>query len=110
MPVSPEPVSPEPLTLDVAIERLNSMVLADPHAMQRLCEHRTLCNAALTEHPTAQVVAQRGDQFVGEHNIIGMLGVINGIFGVDADGWGFIAAKYEDTGELLEFIRTPARK
>ena len=83
-----------------AIGILNSMVDADPQAMAQLCETRVPCNDAMADHPTVQVTDEG----------VGMLGVLNGLFGTIPDGefkgWGHITAVYEDDGALTKFVRT----
>ena len=86
-----------------AVAILNELVTCDPVAMHALVEQRVPCNQALENHPTAQV---------GEHEgqvRIGLLGVLNALFGaLDAKagkfaGWGIIAAEYDDDGTLVKF-------
>ena len=93
-------MSPQEMA-DHFVERLNEMVAADPNVIHRLVEHRIPCNDALAAHPTVQVVPG---------NEVGLLGVLNGLIGVDADGWGYLAANFDDTGKLTGFVRTPPRK
>lgn len=89
----------DPLSIDIAIERLNSMLEVDPDAVARLIETRIPCDE-LADHPTAQVhEAEDGLCYVGH------LGLLNGIFGIDDDGWGPICALFED-GELVRFEKT----
>ncbi len=83
-------------TVDEAVVQLNTMLEADPRAMQALIQLRIPCNQALADHPTAQV----GND--PEGYTVGPLGIINGLFGVDKDQWGHIAAVYED-GILRRF-------
>jgi hypothetical protein len=88
------------MALDEAIQALNSMLAADPEAMLALVEARVPCNDALANHPTCQVGGDKGAYAVG------MLGVLNGIFGKDEAGWGYIAAELGG-GKLVRFKRTP---
>lgn len=89
-------------TINEAITILNTILEADRGALQQLIDHRVLCNEALADHPTVQVGAVNGEYCVG------VLGVINGLFGVDERQWGFIAAEYNDAGQLERFRRTPS--
>jgi hypothetical protein len=87
----------ESITVDEAIALLNSMVKADPEATEKLVEQRVPCNIFMADHPTVQV--QVIDSSGGE---VGLLGVINGLFGVDDKGWGPVAAQFEgDSPETL---------
>lgn len=88
------------ITLDDAITYLNSLIEADQEAIQAIIDHRVPCNATLADHPTAQVLAE------GSGHVLGALGVLNGLFGVDDVGWGALAACYDDDEKLVSFQRT----
>ena len=88
------------VTLDEVIDLLNEIHAADPKAMLQLIEGRIPCNEKLAEHPTVQCLT------VGGVNMVGILGVINGIFGVNERGVGGIAALFNSSGELTGFIKT----
>lgn len=75
----------ESITLDEVIEALNSMLACDNKAIQSMVMDRVRCNEALADHPSAQVAGDSG------YYSIGLLGVINGLFGVDEWGRGPIA-------------------
>lgn len=97
----------DPLSIDKAVEILNDLVALDPAAMHKLCETRTAVNDELADHPTAQVVEEGGLL------TLGMIGVLNAIFGKIDDGgkrtsWGVICARY-DKDELIGFARTEPR-
>ena len=83
-----------PLTLDKALEILNSMVEADPDAAYALIETRVPCNQDLAEHPSIQVVAQEDGSYS-----VGLLGILNGLFGTIEEGpkkgWGAITAVFD---------------
>jgi hypothetical protein len=80
----------EQITIEEAIGFLNQMVLIDPDATRALVETRVPCNQAMADHPTLQVQVAPDESF-----LVGVLGLLNGIFGVDDEGWGPIAACYE---------------
>jgi hypothetical protein len=81
----------DPCSVDQALTILNEMVRADPEAVRSLVEARVPCNRALAYHPTVQV-SQKDNGFS-----VGFLGVINGIFGTDAKGWGPFTAYFDIT-------------
>ena len=84
---------------------LNEMVAMDPEAAHALVEQRVPCNKALQGHPTIQV------QVDGTKAKVGLLGVLNGLFGADEEGWGPIAACFDDdTGKLTGFGPSKAFK
>jgi hypothetical protein len=94
------------VSLDEAIEYLNALALTDPVAVRDLIAQRVPCNDAMRDHPTVQVEAEPD----GSSPRVGVLGVLNGLFGVREDGWGEIAALYNDDHSiLLGFERTPLK-
>lgn len=97
-------------TVDEAIEVLNRIHAADPTVLPSLIETRVWCNDALADDPTVQVVEESDDcdpVHVGYR--VGLLGVLNGIFGCDQEtGFGYIYAHYEDDHHTLTgFGRAP---
>jgi hypothetical protein len=86
-----------------AVDLLNQLCALDRDAMQALVAARVPCNQALGDHPTVQVGARPDD---GSYTL-GLLGVLNGLFGVidvgEYSGCGHIAAKFDATGNLLGF-------
>ena len=71
-----------------AVNVLNRAYEADPHAMQKLVNHRVVCNKQLAEDETIQVGIREHTQDYE----VGLIGIINGICGIDRDGWGHVAA------------------
>lgn len=83
---------------DAIIERLNNLI-KDPRVytvIDTLIETRMVVGERIVRHPTLQ----------SEGNKLGVLGVLNGIVGVDKNGWGLITAVLDDTGCLTHFKRT----
>lgn len=70
--------------------------------MQALFAHRVPCNSALRDHPTIQVAAD-GDEDIpgGAQASVGVIGLLNGLFGVDERGWGHICGHWDDQGHTL---------
>ncbi len=88
--------------IDQAIEVLNRVNEADPTVLPLLIDYRVPCNRAVADDPTVQV---------GVHDdvwSVGVLGIVNGIVGIDTNGSGFIAAHYDDDGVLTHFVRLSA--
>lgn len=90
---------------DLIIERLNEILGHDSEALEALIEARVPCNASMRDHPSVQVSVD------GEQARVGFLGVLNGLVGTipsgEKEGWGYIAASFDDdTGKLLRFVRT----
>jgi hypothetical protein len=82
------------IALDEVIDYLNELIETDRPAMAALIANRVPCNPAMANHPTVQVQAQHGGYLVG------MLGILNGLFGTFEDGWGPIVFVFKD-GNLL---------
>ena len=85
------------------VEVLNRALEADPEAIRALFNQRTPCNQQLADDPTIQV-GDPGEFASCMGTSIGLLGLINGFFGVDEDtGYGAIAAhfvRWETDGRL----------
>lgn len=106
------------ITIEDAIRVLNRMLEADPVATQSLVQKRVPCNQALANDPMVQVhstpvfrikpgpLGRHVGERIGQDHKVGLLGVVNGLFGKDGDDWGPIAAVYDDhTGRLQRFTR-----
>ena len=111
-------------TIDEVIAFLNELLALDADAVTAWVETRVGCNEALAAHPTLQVAGKElkepGERADGSMDLglpfrFGLLGVLNGIFGADGEGWGFIAAQYNDGEDyarnprIARFLRTPER-
>jgi len=79
------------------INLLNELVALDESTVRKLIQHRVKCNDDLANHPTVQVSSEKG---------VGMLGILNGLFGVDDDGWGPITMVTEKNKKIVEFRHT----
>ena len=78
----------ESVIVDEVIALLNEAVALDRKAMENLLNARVECNEALADHPTIQV----SNYFVPGKYVVGILGILNGIFGISETGFGVIAA------------------
>lgn len=90
------------LCIDQAIEVLNRIHKADPSVMQSLIFHRVPCNQLVADDPTVQV---GHSEHLSEGWEVGILGIINGLFGVDENKWGHIYANFDDHGVLVNFSK-----
>jgi hypothetical protein len=90
-------------TVQDAIRVLNEALAAEPAAVRKIFACRPDTSGGLNEHPTIQV---------GPTGAISALGLINGIFGVDSDDCGYIAAEYDVDADgitdLLRFVEPTA--
>lgn len=78
------------ITVDNAIKLLNEFYKIDPNAMDALVKARVPCNDDLANHPTVQVGVKPDGGYQ-----VGILGILNGLFGTDDRDIGFIAGDFE---------------
>lgn len=86
------------VTINDVVELLNDAFEKDSGAMDALCNTRVVCNKELANHPTIQV-GKYGDEYK-----VGLIGILNGIFGTAEDGWGAIGIEV-DGDKLIGFLR-----
>jgi hypothetical protein len=91
--------------IDDTIKYLNEVLEADRAAISKLIETRApLSSVALYAHESVQCVP-----FGTKGWAVGMLGVLNGLFGKDETGQGFICAYYgDDLSTVVRFGRAAA--
>jgi len=91
----------ESISVEEVIDFFNSLYEYDSKAIKNLIESRVSCNEKMANHPTIQVSDENNDA----NYKVGLLGIINGLFGIDSIGYGPIAV--ED--DLSKFIRVERR-
>jgi len=85
-----------------AVALLNEINELDPSVLPALIKHRVTCNTKLAEHPTVQVGIKDDEDGVFE---VGLLGILNGIFGVKSDDWGYIEAHFDNEQKgIIRFV------
>ena len=94
---------------DALIERLNA-IIQDPAIRADVCkliEERVLVGEMTAAHPSVQVQKNAAGD-----DVLGFLGLLNGAVGTirggKLEGWGYVAAVFEDEGRLERFRRTDA--
>ena len=85
-----------------AVRVLNEAAAADRLALTKLLTIRVRCNETLADHPTVQVLAPKDR--TANLTTVGGLGIINGLFGIDANHWGYIEMRIGTDGLIEEFI------
>lgn len=78
------------IAVDDAIRILNEAAVSDRNAIGSLIDIRIPCSDTLAAHPTIQV------EKCGDGHRVGLLGILNGLFGVDERGYGQIAAIFDE--------------
>jgi len=96
----------ESITVDDVLEVLNRMLKKDREATNKLFLFgQVTCNGELQADPTIQVRAYEREG-CAPPPAVGILGVINGLFGVDEEGYGPIALVTDEAcGGIMEFVR-----
>jgi hypothetical protein len=88
------------ITPQDAVDLLNEMLRLDPAAATALLNARVPCNQDVANHPTIQV---RG--YGSGNPSVGLLGVLNGMFGTDDGGAGPIGAVYDDEKQQQAYLQ-----
>jgi hypothetical protein len=103
----------ETVSIDDVIALLNEAAAADPQAMIALIGNRVLCNEKLAAHPAVQVgryasetSAEMSGPNVGSVTRVGVLGLLNGVFGINEQGYGPIVADIDNHANTIRFMRT----
>ena len=86
------------ITPNEVIKFLNKALKNDPIAISSLFQIRVFCNIKTAKHKSIQVFKMGKDSY-----IVGFIGLLNGLFGTNKEGWGCIAAKCMGT-KILKFI------
>ncbi len=82
----------EKITLKQVIKFLNEALKQDPIAISSLFQIRVYCNIKTVKHKSIQVIKTGKDSY-----IVGFIGLLNGMFGANKDGWGCIAMDCKGT-------------
>lgn len=78
------------------------MLKLDYDCVHDLISQRVKCNEHIANHPTIQVQKFKDDEFPK----VGLLGIINGFFGIREDGFGPLCMEI-DNGRIIKFKPTP---
>jgi hypothetical protein len=86
-----------------ACDLLNELLKLDYECITALISHREKCNEAIASHPSVQVHQYIDDQFPK----VGLIGILNGLFGIREDGMGSICCDMDNAGHIKGFKPTP---
>lgn len=95
----------EAITPQEVVDLLNDALNKDPEAVTALVYQRIPCNRSLAEHQSIQVDEKK----VGQYEV-GLLGIINGLFGTHENGQGPITALSKGGREITKFMLTKNTK
>jgi len=76
------------ITPQQMVDFLNELLITDRRTIENLFGSRVVCNKKLAKHPTVQVMAYGTKK---GFYMVGLIGLLNGMFGADKDGWGCIS-------------------
>jgi hypothetical protein len=93
------------ITAEHVVKILNEALALDYDAVYALVENR-VPTAKFIDHPTIQVMKQVNPNAPHYNEyVVGLIGILNGLFPVSSDGYGVFAAKYSSIDDrLIEFI------
>lgn len=92
----------ESVSVQNVCDLLNEILLKDYDCAHALVSSRVQCNQAIADHASIQVQQYKDDVFPK----VGVLGFLNGLFGIRDDGMGAICMEI-DNGKILSFKQTP---
>ena len=87
----------ESVTLIDVADFFSQLLQIDEDAVNAIFSIRVGCNDFMACHPSVQVAKLSENYF-----LVGLIGLINGIFGADQYGWGHFSVKY-DKGKVVGF-------
>lgn len=94
----------ESVSVQDVCDLLNEMLKADYGCVEALVSYRAMCSDIIADHPTIQVRKFKDDEFP----TVGILGILNGLFGIREDGMGALCMEVDDEdGTILGFKPTP---
>ena len=91
----------ESVTLEDVAEFLNELLKVDYDTINKLFSIRMACNGELADHPTVQVL-QVGGNKTNPYFVVGIIGLLNGLFGTTEHGWGRLCVNAEKD-KILSF-------
>ena len=89
------------ITIDDAIDFLNDLITLDKDAMTKLVDQKVTCNEGMAFHPTVQVGINEDKEY-----IVGMAGILNGLFGINTNKYGYITFVFGEDGKLSHAKKT----
>lgn len=90
-----------PVSVKEAIDLLNDALKTDRKSIEEMFKTRIKCTKKLMNHKTIQVRKYISDEFP----TVGVLGLINGIFGISEKGAGPICMVLGDDDHIQHFKR-----
>jgi len=92
------------ITANDVCDLLNKMLKLDYDCTHAIVSYRQKCNDLIAKHETIQVQQYEEDEFPK----VGIIGILNGMFGIREDGMGAICYEIEND-RILGFKPTPEK-
>jgi len=92
----------ETVSIDDVCNLLNEFLLLDYECLYSLISQRVKCNDLIANHETIQVRQNTNDLYP----TVGLLGVLNGLFGVNDVGMGAICMEIDSDEKIIKFKPT----
>ena len=92
------------ITPKEVVDFLNELLKVDRKGISDFFDTKTVVNNDLAGHPTVQVRGHTNTDPNDNVYTVAPLGVLNGMFGTDEDGWGCIYREVEENrSTIVEF-------
>ena len=85
------------VNIQEVIEYLNALLIVDRLAIETFFNIRVLCNDKMAKHPTVQVGK------LANRHVFGIIGILNGLFGVNEKGWGCFGVDLNEDNSIKCF-------
>ena len=103
-PQRPQDARRDTISVQEVVDTLNQLLVADKPTIQSLFDHRVGCNETIANHPSVIVGLaknwrkNRPDIPIAEdaRYVLGPLGILNGLFGMNEERTGPIGGIYQD--------------
>jgi hypothetical protein len=90
------------ITVENVCSLMNNLLTLDPECINKLIRTRIKCNDRIANHPTVQISSNPDS--------VGIVGILNGFFGVRKDGYGPICVELDTDNKIIKFKKTPSKK
>lgn len=99
---TPVPAPEGWVSIDMVVERLNELLKIDPQAINTLFQVRAICNEKIGMHPGINVLPLQTEKTIG---VVGIIGILSGLFGVDKEGFPRLCLLINDDNEIVAFAK-----
>lgn len=94
------------ITAQDVCDLMNDLLQLDRSCVNEMIKTRFRCNQDTADHPTVQVRKYPEDEYF----TVGLIGILNGLFGIREDGFGGLCYECDEDGNVIKFKPTPPPK